>query len=104
VLCAPGRWPRRRRAQWPSYRRWLPKLSTLNRQKFVARDSHTPTCKIRLQHSAFRDVHRVENDAVRAQARKLFFASHDDARCNATKMSVPCTCSRICTIIAGSKQ
>ena len=35
MLCAPGRWPRRRRAQWPSYRRGYPDLST----RFVRKSS-----------------------------------------------------------------
>ena len=33
----PGRWPRRRRAQWPSYRRGLPDLST----RFVRKSSRS---------------------------------------------------------------
>ena len=64
--------PRRRRAQWPVYRRWLPKLSTPNRQKFVAWDSHATTREIRLRHRRFRDVDGVESIAFCEQAQKLF--------------------------------
>ena len=83
-LCSASRavGPRRRRAQWPVYSRWLPKLSTPNRQKIVAADSRTITRRIRLRHSGFRSVRIVESAARCEQARK-FFASHGDKRCDA---------------------
>ena len=75
MLCAPGRWPRRRRAQWPSYRGWLPKLSTLNRQKPVAPDSCAMSHEIRLQHSGFRDVRDVESARFCGKRENFFCAA-----------------------------
>ena len=69
--------PRRRRAQWPSYRGWLLKLSTLNRQKLVAPDSCAIRREIRLQRSGFHHVRCVEIAAFCEQARKLFLRRDD---------------------------